>query len=117
MHVGEKKINFILPETQQKNKSSLMKTSSGLEDMSVNTVRNQLEYIDLFIDGKKVKCLKDSGSELIILNLSLFPGKPFTGSIQIKSCFGNIIEAKTASLNLSLDGNQNMEFVRWSVNS
>ncbi|GFT46161.1 hypothetical protein NPIL_645571 [Nephila pilipes] len=86
-----------------------MKTTSGLKGMSVNTVRNQLEYIYLFIDGKKVKCLKDSGSELIILNKSLFPGKPSTGSIQIKSCFGNIVEAETASVDFSLDGNQNIE--------
>ncbi|GFT72485.1 transposon Tf2-6 polyprotein [Nephila pilipes] len=86
-----------------------MKSSSGLKDMSVNTVRNQLEYIDLLIDGKKVKCLKDSGSELIILNKALFPGKSSTGSIQIKSCFGNIVEAETSSFNFSLDENQNIE--------
>ncbi|GFS57663.1 transposon Tf2-6 polyprotein [Nephila pilipes] len=76
--------------------------------MSINTVRNQLEYFDLLIDGKKVKCLKGSSSELIILNKALFPGKPSTGSIQIKSCFGNIVEAETASFNFSLDENQNI---------
>ncbi|GFT11045.1 transposon Tf2-6 polyprotein [Nephila pilipes] len=86
-----------------------MKTLSGLKDISVNTVRNQLEYIDLFIDGKKVKCLEDSRSELIILNKSLLPGKPSTGSIPIKSCFGNIVEAETASFNFSLVGNRNIE--------
>ncbi|GFU26617.1 hypothetical protein NPIL_138711 [Nephila pilipes] len=77
--------------------------------MSVNTVRNQLQYNDLFIDGKKVKSFKDSDCEPIVLSKALFPGKSSTGSIQIKSCFGNIVEAEIASFNFSLDRNQNIE--------
>ncbi|GFT82622.1 uncharacterized protein NPIL_273551 [Nephila pilipes] len=77
--------------------------------MSVNTARNQLDYIDLFINGKKVKCLKYSDRELIILNMALFPEKPSTGSTQIKSCFGNIVEVQTASFNVSLNGNEYLE--------
>ncbi|GFT98738.1 hypothetical protein NPIL_534281 [Nephila pilipes] len=49
-------------------------------------------------DGKKVKCFKDSGSDQIILNKALFPGKPSPRSMQIKNCIGNIVEVETVVL-------------------
>ncbi|GFS94928.1 transposon Tf2-6 polyprotein [Nephila pilipes] len=100
-------LNF--PKRIEKNKNSLLKTSSVLKGMSINNTGNEFHCIDLFLDGKKVKCLKDSDSELIILNKALFPGKPSTGSIQIKSCFGDIMNAETTSFNIFLDGNQDIE--------
>ncbi|GFT55283.1 hypothetical protein NPIL_232491 [Nephila pilipes] len=72
-------------------------------------MRHQLDYIDLFINGKEVKCFKDSGRKLIIFNKALFPEKPSTGSMQIKSCFGDIKNAETSNCNFSLDGNQYIE--------
>ncbi|KAF8785430.1 hypothetical protein HNY73_010965 [Argiope bruennichi] len=65
--------------------------------------KNMLEYIDIFVDGKKVKFLKDSGSELIIVNKSFFPIKKTTGNIQIKTCFGNEVSAQTATFSFAFN--------------
>ncbi|KAF8782531.1 hypothetical protein HNY73_012800 [Argiope bruennichi] len=65
--------------------------------------KNMLEYIDIFVDGKKVKFLKDSGSELIIVNKSFFPIKKTTGNIQVETCFGNEISAQTATFSFAFN--------------
>lgn len=62
---------------------------SGIfKKMSDYTVRNELEYVGLIMYDKRVKCLKDSGSKLIILRKSLFPDKPsssrFNESVKVE---------------------------------
>ncbi|XP_035221711.1 uncharacterized protein LOC118194646 [Stegodyphus dumicola] len=90
------------PKRLGKEESLSPKKVSGLEIDSDNAARNKLEFIELLIDGKKVKCLIDSRSELIVVKKSLFPNKLSSGCIELKSSFGHVVKAETAKLIFSL---------------
>lgn len=48
------------------------------------SARNELEYTDLLVDGKRVKYLKDSALELIFLRKYLFPNKSSSGYYKLR---------------------------------
>lgn len=62
----------------------------------------KLEYINLLVDGERIKCLKYSGPELKILRKSLFPNKSHSVRLGINNCYDDSNETESAIITFSL---------------
>ena len=75
--------------------------------------KSNLNEVAIKVQGVRVKCVVDSGADMIVLHRSLLPEcfKEPAGKIRLKSAFGQVIEADVLTLPMALDGSGNTE--RW----
>ncbi|GFQ82696.1 retrovirus-related Pol polyprotein from transposon 17.6 [Trichonephila clavata] len=66
-----------------------------------------LKYVIIYINGKAINCVLDSGTQIFICNSNIFPDNSNDefGKITLGSAFGENVEAKLIKTSITLDNN------------
>ncbi|GFT70898.1 retrovirus-related Pol polyprotein from transposon 17.6 [Trichonephila clavipes] len=66
-----------------------------------------LKYVIVYINGKAINCVLDSGTQIFICNSDTFPDSSNDefGKITLNSAFGENVEAKLIKTAIALDNN------------